>query len=365
MNNVIKPGPREKNRLISNPHFWLICFTLIVICLLYLIYYYTKIDLIGNWRHWFWYIEILEFRYDIHGSLFYIPLLYAAFIFGWRGILITWLSSMVVILPHIVDYAPDTPSLLTNVIILSVPLLVVAFIAVELRWREKEKTTLVERESERQAYMSQIFKAQEDERQRIAQELHDDTTQTLLVIANRAQALVSDESTEIASQTKRQAEWIRDAVIQVSEDMRRLSLDLRPSVLSDMGLVPALRWLVDRLNQEDSIDTKMLVDGELRKLNAETEVMIFRIVQEALNNIRRHAHATEAVLALEFTTDTVKITVRDNGKGFTMPKTTGYFTSKGRLGIIDMQQRAKFLNGTFNIRSEIGKGTSVSIDIRT
>jgi signal transduction histidine kinase len=361
MNTGTKPWARGSGRLVYNPHFWAILLTLIALSLLYWGYYYTDIDAGGAWRDWFWYVEVAEFGNDLHGSLFYIPLLYAAFIFWWRGILITWLLSMIVIFPHMIDYSPDVPSLVTNIIFLSVPLLVVAFITAEVKWRDKEKKTLAEREAERQAYMSQIFKAQEEERQRIAQELHDDTTQTLLVIANRAQALVSDEKSEADGHVKEQASWIRDAALHVSEDVRRLSLDLRPSILDNIGLVPALRWLVDRLNQENSIDTSMAVEGTPRKISAEKEVMIFRIAQEAINNIRRHSQATEATVTLEFAADTVKIAVRDNGKGFSMPKAAGALASRGKLGIIGMQQRTRFLDGSFDIHSEPGKGTLVSV----
>jgi len=93
--------------------------------------------------------------------------------------------------------------------------------------------------------------------------------------------------------------WIRDAILQVLEDVQRLSLDLRPSVLNDIGLVPALRWLTDCLNHEGGIETEVVVHGAERKLSSETEVTIFRIVQEALNNARRHSKATEAVVTLE------------------------------------------------------------------
>ena len=315
MNTVIKPWTFGRSKLTSSPHFWAIVFILVVLSLLYWFYYYTKIDLDGLWRNWFWYVEIFEFKYDVHGSLFYIPLLYAAFIFRWPGILVTWLLSMAIIFPQVVDYSPDVASLVVNTIFLTVPLLVVGFITVELKWRDRERKMLAEREAERQAHMSQIFKAQEDERRRIAQELHDDTTQTLLVIANRSQDLASDEHSKISPQVKGQIEWISDAIFRVSEDMRRLSLDLRPSILDNIGLVPALRWLVYRLNQEDNINTEMLVSGAPWKLDSGKDVMIFRIVQEALNNIRKHSQATEAMVKLEFAPETVKITVQDNGKG--------------------------------------------------
>jgi two-component system sensor histidine kinase DegS len=221
----------------------------------------------------------------------------------------------------------------------------------------------VEWEKERQVYMSQIFKAQEDERRRIARELHDDTIQELLVIANRAQTLVSGDGNETTVGMRERAEWIRDAILHLLENLRRLSLDLRPSVLDDIGLVPALRLMVDHLNQEDEINTKMVVQGTEKKLRPEAEVTIFRIVQEALNNVRRHAKATEAVVALKFAPECLEIMVKDNGKGFSLNETIRNLTAEGKLGLIGMQQRAQLINSTFNIYSQPGKGTLVSIEI--
>jgi len=348
-----------------NPHLWGILGVFIVIISLYYFYYYTDWDLHGFWRQWFWHVAIYEYRYDLHGSLFYLPLLYVLFIYWWRGLIIMWVLTMILLVPHIISHTPDISSIYTNIILLSVPLLVVGFINAELKWRNRERKMLASREAERQVYMSQIFKAQEDERQRIAQELHDDTLQTLLVIANRAQSLVAEENPVNSPQIKEDAEWIRDALLYVSEDMRRLSLDLHPSILDNIGLVPAIRWLAERFKKESSIDSQVNIEGEVRKLSPENEVSLFRIVQEALNNVRKHSKATKASINLDFSNEDIRITIKDNGKGFSVPKTVGSLAGKGKLGLIGMQQRAKFLNGVFQISSEAGKGTTVSITIRS
>lgn len=355
MNPMVKFRSIEKGKIIYNHHFWAI---IVIIAVLTVLYY--------GWRDWFpWFRDwlLFEYRYDVVGSLFFIPFLYAALVFWWRGALIAWSLSMTAILPQIVYILPDPTSLVRNIAFSFVPLTVVLLITLELNWREKEKKISAEREKERQIYMSQIFKAQEDERWRIAQELHDDTTQTLLGIANRAQAVVTSDYGETASEGRAHIEWIRDAILQVSEDVRRLSLDLRPSILDNFGLVPALGWLLNRLNQEDSIVTKMLVNGVERKLSSEIEVTIFRIVQEALNNVRRHSKASTVVLTLEFDPKSLIIMVQDNGEGFSLRETTGNLATKGKLGLIGMQQRVKFLGGTFDIHSEPGKGTLLSIKV--
>lgn len=235
--------------------------------------------------------------------------------------------------------------------------------ALELRWRDRQRQILAEREKDRQAYVSQVFNAQENERKRIAQELHDGTVQELLVIANRAQTLTSHYRDVIASEAVKQAEWIRDAVIRVSKDLRRLSRDLRPGILDDSGLIPALRWLASRLYEDNGISTKIVVHGEGKKVNSETEAMIFRIVQEAINNVRRHSEATEANVTLEFNPTSLRITIQDNGKGFYFRKAMKKFATEGKSGVIGMRERVKSLRGTFSISSNKKQGCVILIEI--
>ena len=364
MNPLTKLQPKETLGIIRNPHFWANVFIMCSIIALYtLLFYVAKLDITTSFPA-AGKLLVFEFVNKVHGVLFTIPFFYATFAFRWRGAITVWLLSMVLLLPRILSLSPDATSFVRNIWFPFLPLLLVLFVTFELKWREKERKTLAEREAERQLYMAQIFKVQEDERQRIAQELHDDTVQTLLVIANRTQTLVTDDVIYNTQETIRDVQWIRDAVLEVCESLRGLSLDLRPGVLSDMGLMPAIRWLSDRLHQESNIDTKVQVKGGSRRLKAETDVIIFRIVQEALNNIRRHSQATKAVVALEFSSDTVKIQVSDNGKGFKLPETTSFLASQGKLGLIGMEQRSKFLNGTLDIQSEPGKGTSITFEAR-
>jgi len=345
----------ELQRLLGNAHFWIVGVITIAVAVIYYEFYHRY--------NWFWQFSVFEFRLNIIGSLFIIPFLYASLVFWWRGSLIVWSLSMAAILPRMIYYSFTFGALVRNIAFAFVPLATVAAVTLELQWRDRQRQVSVEREKERQLYMSQIFKAQEDERRRIAQELHDDTMQELLVIANRAQTLVSGDGNETTLEMRERAEWIRDAILQVLENIRRLSLDLRPSMLDNIGLLPALRWLVDRLNQEGEIDTKVVVHGVRKKLRPETEVTIFRIVQEALNNVRRHSKATKAMVTLKFNSESLEIMVQDNGEGFPLNETIRNLTSEGKLGLIGMQQRAQLINSTFNIYSRPGEGTLVSIKI--
>ncbi len=345
--HLLKP-----DRMIHNIHFWIIT---AIMAVLTIIYYAWQ-----DWFPWFWGFYFFEFKNDILGSLFLIPFIYASLVFWWRASLLVWLLSAAVTLPRLIYYSPTPESLIRNVTLPLAPLAVVLLIALELRWREKQRKIYAEREKERQIYMSQIFKAQEDERQRIAQELHDDATQELLVIANRAQKLASGRI-PTTPEAKEYGKSINEAVLRVSDGIRRLSRELRPDILDNVGLLSAIRWLTDRLNEEEMINASVVLKGIERDLTSELEVTIFRIVQEALNNVRRHSQATQVLVTVEFSPESVKIVVNDNGKGFILDKTPSDLATEGKLGILGMQQRAKFINANFDICSQPGKGTSVSM----
>jgi len=354
VNPMAKLPSLEPDRMVRNIHFWVI---IAIMAALSVIYYTWK-----DWFPWFWHFFIFEYTNHILGSLFLIPFVYASFVFWWRGSLTVWLLSVVVTLPRVIYYSPNFGAYVSNIALPVAPLAVVIVITLELKWREKQRKTLTEREKERQIYMSRIFEAEEDQRRRIAQELHDDALQELLVIANRAQRLASG-SVPATPEARGYGKLIRDAVLQVSGEIRRLSRDLRPSILDNLGLLSAIRWLVDRLSEEEVINGSVVVKGIERDFNPESEMTIFRIVQEALNNVRRHSQATEVLVTVGFSSKSVKIVVNDNGKGFILNKTAGDLATEGKSGIIGMQQRAKFLNGNFDLYSQPGKGTSVSIRI--
>jgi len=348
------PSPKF-HEILRNFHFWII----LAISISILVIYYGWKD----WFPWFWQYIIIEYRNNIVGILLLIPFIYGSLVFRWRGSLIIWLITILAILPRVVDYANNPANFTRNILILCAPLAIVMFITMELKWRESQRQMLADRERERKIYMLQILKAQEDERQRIAQELHDDAIQELLLIANRAQKLVSGKI-PATPEAKAQAKWIKDATLRVSEEIRRISRDLRPSILDNVGLVPAIRWLVERLNKEGTLEGKVIITGEERSLNPESEVMVFRIIQEALNNAWKHSDATEVVITVQFYSGSLKITVEDNGKGFIQDKSASNLASEGKLGILGMQQRAQYLNGDLDIKPVLGKGTTVSLTIK-
>lgn len=273
-----------------------------------------------------------------------------------------WLISVLIVLPRIQYFSLGLAALATNIIFLLVPLIILIYISLERKWRDRERQASNEREIERQSFISQIFKAQENERQKIARELHDGPTQTLLVLATRANDLNSCDTRNNSSNLREQAQWIKDMALSVSEELRRLSLDLRPGMLDNLGLIPALRWLAKNLTQ-DGIDTSVEIKGEVVRLPSEVDINIFRIVQEALNNIRKHSKATSACLTVEFNDHSVQVVIQDNGIGFS-PESSSRLNAMGKLGLLGIQQRVSSLHGNFSLRSEPRKGTVISIEVK-
>jgi PAS domain S-box-containing protein len=208
-------------------------------------------------------------------------------------------------------------------------------------------------------YLQQITRAQEEERKRIARELHDDTMQYLVVLARELDELAYG-SKLMSNEEKAKLENLRQQTTGIMEGVRRLSHDLRPATLDRLGLLPALEWLATQVPSGINIEVKAY--GIERRLPAEEELVLFRIAQEALSNVRRHSQATEAEVRVEFEDKKTRIAIRDNGKGFILPETMGDLVKAGRLGLAGMQERIQLLNGSLKIESEPGKGTTVTVE---
>jgi len=207
-----------------------------------------------------------------------------------------------------------------------------------------------------------MLKVQEYERRRLARKLHDDTIQSLLVIANRARALESGDYGRLSPKARKQAEEILDMLLHAIDDVRRLSRDLRPSMLDNVGLLPALRWLAESLSNQSGIRIEIQVNGKEHSLPQEFEIIMFRIAQDALNNVVLHSGATVVTVTLDFITSNFKLTVSDNGRGFIPPGNLSDFAAKGKLGLQRMEQQARLLDGTFTVTSYPDKGTIITVE---
>jgi len=211
-------------------------------------------------------------------------------------------------------------------------------------------------------YLQQVTRAQEEERKRIARELHDDTAQELVALSRRLDGLVHRAVQWLPGDITR-LEEMRQQVSRILDGLRRFSQDLRPSILDDLGLVPALEWLTSDLTNYFGIAIGMALFGSPRRFPPETELVLFRIAQEALRNVGKHSEASRAWVTLEFSDDKVTLTVKDNGKGFELPKRVGDLASTSKLGLAGMQERAQLIGGKLTLHSEPGKGTTVTVEV--
>jgi signal transduction histidine kinase len=210
-------------------------------------------------------------------------------------------------------------------------------------------------------YIRQVTDAQEDERRRIARELHDETAQGLIGVARRLDDLATSDL-GVPERAVERLEQLYQQIEDLLQGVRRFSRDLRPSVLDDLGLLPAVEGLISGL-KESGIDCELEISGEQRRLSPDAELALFRIVQEALNNIKRHANATEVVAAVEFDQDKLIVAVCDNGDGFEMPARVGDLALLGRFGFVGMHERAQLLRGTLIVQAEPGRGTTVMVEV--
>lgn len=212
-------------------------------------------------------------------------------------------------------------------------------------------------------YVQQITRAQEDERKRVARELHDESSPPLLLLIQRLDAIASSQKPRLPQRFKVDLEDIRTQAIEALEGLRRYAQDLRPRILDDLGLVPALEWMAENLVKDYGIDTKVEVAGDEKDLSDESQLLLFRIAQEALSNIRRHANASRAWIRMEFHDDKLFLIVEDNGKGFEIPQRIGDLAGVGKLGLAGMQERSRLLGANLEIQSAPAKGTTITVEV--
>ena len=209
-------------------------------------------------------------------------------------------------------------------------------------------------------YVAAITHTQEEERKRIARDLHDDTIQSLIAIGQRVE-LAREAISEEPEDAREQLRELRKMVTLTIDGVRQTSRDLRPTVLEDLGMVPALQYLVNELGQKDTIDVSLNVEGSTEDLSPALEVAIYRIVQEALTNVRRHSQASHAQVDAQFMTDQIIITVQDDGIGFAMPEETAELVKTGGLGLMGVEERAQLFGGQMSITSQTGQGTIMQV----
>jgi signal transduction histidine kinase len=211
-------------------------------------------------------------------------------------------------------------------------------------------------------YSQQMTKAQEEDRRYLARELHDDAVQILGSLSRRLDNYLRKKHGVRSSEIDDLRE-IQGLLNHGLQSMNQFIRSLRPALLDDLGLIPALRSLTNNLEETDGILTHFTLNGTERRLRSDIELSLFRIVQEALNNIRKHSQATEATVTAEFTDSNIKLTVTDNGRGFSLNGSLDDLPRDGKLGLMGMKERAWLIGGTIEIDTRPGRGTRLMLTL--
>jgi two-component system sensor histidine kinase UhpB len=205
-----------------------------------------------------------------------------------------------------------------------------------------------------QTLSGQVLQAQEEERKRVARELHDETAQALTALLVRLRLL--SKANTLAEAVGR-VEELRDLTAHTLDEVRHLALELRCAVLDDLGLVPALNWYVDEFNRRFDIRTTLQCTEPSRRLPPEVELCLYRVVQEALTNVARHAGANNAWVSLRMVDESwADVTIEDDGHGFDVEE---IMRRRGGLGVFGMRERVALLGGEFWMNSAPGSYTRV------
>jgi PAS domain S-box-containing protein len=210
------------------------------------------------------------------------------------------------------------------------------------------------RATELRSYLGLFTQAQEEERRRIARELHDDTAQTLVAIARRLDRLELALETMDTKSAQERLRDIRGDVDSAIDSVRRFSRNLRPSALDDLGLLPALEWLC----AESRTHARLEVRGEERRLPKDLELTLYRVVQEALTNVDKHAGAQSAAVRVSFQPDQLEVVVTDDGTGFERDPDENLI-GEGHLGVAGMRERIALAGGEMHVTSSSGTGSSL------
>jgi signal transduction histidine kinase len=213
-------------------------------------------------------------------------------------------------------------------------------------------------------YLAALTQGQEEERKRLARELHDETVQSLIALDQKLQMAQRSPRREPQASAV-QFDELRAMTTELIQEIRRFSRNLRPIYLEDLGLIPALEMLTRDANGSNAgaLTTSFSVTGAPQRLKPEREIALYRIVQEALNNVVAHASATRADVTAAFTGDEVSVTIADNGAGFAIPDRPGELAEAGHYGLLGMRERVELAGGWLSIESEPGRGTTIEIHL--
>jgi signal transduction histidine kinase len=222
----------------------------------------------------------------------------------------------------------------------------------------EQQAALEESRENLRALAAQLITVQEEERRRISCELHDDLAQRLVVLMIKVEALQRNPSP--THEKNRQAlQSLRDQIYELSNEMRRMSHQLHPSILDHFGLTAALQSYIDDFARREEVSVTLSHDHLPESLPRDIETCLYRVAQEALHNVAKHARATHAVVRLRTCAGFLHLFIYDSGIGFdvaAMKKRQG-------LGLLSMQERARLVHGRLRVRSRLGAGTFLFVRV--
>lgn len=229
---------------------------------------------------------------------------------------------------------------------------------------EKLRCEMAERERAelaREALRRKLLHAQEEERRRIARELHDQMGQNLTALNVGLKSLLDRQSRAALGD---QVQRLQKLATQTARDLHRVAVELRPAALDDLGLVKAIRALTETWSTQHGIDVD-LEAGQYKPagISSEIETILYRIIQEALNNVAKHSGATRVALVLRRTADHVHAIIEDNGRGFDRPVASASGNGSGRLGLLGIQERLGMVGGTLKLESAPASGATAIVRI--
>jgi signal transduction histidine kinase len=238
----------------------------------------------------------------------------------------------------------------------------------ELEQRVRERTSELEglyrelqvREQWRGQLLAKVIGAQEEERKRLARELHDETSQTLSALAMRLETAVAAFPGDLSRQRLLEA---KELTVRTLDELHRLIYDLRPSVLDDLGLLSAIRWYAERHLEPLGVTVHWEVSGQERRLQPEIETALFRVVQEAITNVAKYAHAESVLIQCVLKDDAISIEIEDDGDGFDPTQLPAAGETRRGLGLIGMRERVGLLGGTIEIDAAPGKGVRIAVTV--
>ncbi|TGE32466.1 sensor histidine kinase [Desulfosporosinus sp. Sb-LF] len=205
-----------------------------------------------------------------------------------------------------------------------------------------------------------VIRAQEEERRRVAREIHDGPAQTLANIVLRLE--IAEKLLEVdPSRVKAELKDLKNLVRSNLRDIRRIIFDLRPMALDDLGIVPAISKYLDNFQENYGINCKLRIEGREKRLLPSMEVALFRLVQEGMTNVAKHAHSTDVEISLIYQEDWTIARIRDNGKGFEV--NSAMIAPGEHFGLVGMRERVEMFSGHLSIRSNLGKGTTIELSI--